>query len=316
MASVMDPEYGKDRPARRRMLGWVGLCALLWGSAFPGIKLVFGHWAAQGIAVDFATRSLFAGVRFVVAGGALLLLARAPGREWRATPKSWILAMAATQTLGQYACFYLGLSLSSAAMASLLVSSGSFWWVLLAPRFLGSPALTRRQWLVLAAGALGVTFAVYSPGAAVGRPQLGAAFVLAANFFGALGLLAFQRVKRTMGARAGTGFSFFIGGVVLLGLGGPAIARGGLAWFDAYVIGWTAWLAFVSAAAFALWNHLSTLVPAPVLATNRFLIPLCGVFESLVLLEGESLTWPMLAGGAVVLMAMTLTQRPPKRRAG
>ena len=305
MASVMDPEYGAGRRRRWTLLGWVVACALLWGSAFPGIKLVFAHWAQLGVEADFATRSLFSGVRFVIAGFGLLLVSRAPFREWTQTPLHLILAMAAAQTVGQYVCFYLGLSLSSGALAALLVSSGSFWWVLLAPPFLGTPALTRRQWLVLCAGALGVTLAVYSPGVTEGSPRVGGLLIIAANFFGALGLLAFQRVKRTMGARAGTGFSLLLGGVVLTALGWPAIARGGLAWFDGYVWAWTLWLAFVSAAAFALWNHLSTVFPAPELATYRFLIPLAGVFEALVFLDGERLTPAMVVGGVIVLVAMS-----------
>ncbi len=310
MVSVMDPEYGNEpRRSRGKLLLWVAVCALLWGSAFPGIKLVFAHWAAQGVEADFGARSLFAGVRFMAAGLGLLVISRAPLKQWAETPRHLILIMAATQTVGQYVCFYLGLSLSSGALAALLVSSGSFWWVLLAPPFLGTPRLTLRQWLVLAAGAAGVTLAVYAPGVTAGSPRLGGVLILAANLFGALGLLTFQRVKRTMGARAGTGFSLFLGGVVLTGLGWPAIASGGLAWFDAYVWAWTAWLAFVSAAAFALWNHLSTLFPAPDLATYRFLIPLAGVFEALLFLDGERLTPEMMVGGVVVLAAMVLTQK-------
>lgn len=305
MVSVLDPAYGESRPSRPSLLLWVTVCALLWGSAFPGIKLVFAHWAERGVEADFATRSLFAGVRFVIAGLGLLIFARKPLQQWAATPRHLILIMTLTQTVGQYVCFYLGLSLASGSLAALLVSSGSFWWVLLAPPFLGTPPLSRRQWLVLLMGATGVSLAVYAPGVAEGSPRVGGLLILGANFFGALGLLAFQRVKRTMSARAGTGFSLFLGGVVLAALGWPAIAQGGLGWFDAYVWGWTAWLAFVSAAAFALWNHLSTIFPAPVLATYRFLIPLAGVFEALAWLEGERLTWPMVVGGVVVLTAMT-----------
>jgi len=292
----------------------VAVCAVLWGSAFPAIKLVFAHWEAQGVTADFGTRSLFAGVRFVIAGLTLLAMAKHPGREWRATPLRWIWFMAATQTVGQYVCFYLGLSLSSGALASLLVSSGSFWWVILSPALLGAPALTRRQWAILAVGAVGVTMAVYSPGVTHGSPRLGGVLILLASLFGALGLFAFQKVKPTMGARAGTGFSLLLGGLILLGLGASAILGGPLALFDGYVIGWTLWLAFVSAAAFSLWNHLSTIFPAPMLATYRFLIPLCGVFESMWLLDDERLTSAMIFGGGLVLLAMTLNQkaRPQK----
>ena len=100
-----------------------------------------------------------------------------------------------------------------------------------------------------------------------------------------------------------------IGGVILTVCGAPAIYRGDLAAFDGFVISWTVWLAFVSAAAFALWNHLSTLMPAHALATFRFLIPLFGVFESLWLLDGEKPTPSMVVGGSIVLVAMTLVGR-------
>ncbi|GAB5561792.1 MAG: DMT family transporter [Synoicihabitans sp.] len=278
------------------------------------IKSVYAHWEAKGVEIDFAMRSLFSGVRFSVAGLALLLLAKYPGREWRATPLRWMLALALTQTVGQYVLFYLGLSLSSGALASLLISSGSFWWVLLAPRFGHSPALTKRQWVILVVGGLGVTIAVYSPGISAGNPQLGALLLLGASLFGALGLLFFQRMKPTMGARAGTGYSLLIGGLILTAMGWPAVARGDWVVFDSFVIVWTAWLAFVSAAAFALWNHLSTLMPAHELATYRFLIPLFGVVESILWIENERLTLPMVIGGILALAAMTQLQRDKTSR--
>jgi drug/metabolite transporter (DMT)-like permease len=267
------------------------------------------HWTESGVEIDFAMRSLFSGVRFTIAGLALLLCAKAPLREWQATPLKWVLGMAMTQTVGQYVLFYWGLELSSGALASLLVASGSLWWVILAPRFGHSRPLTMRQWWVLGAGALGVTVAVYSPGASAGNPRVGGIAVLGASFFGAVGLLCFQRVRPTMGSRAGTGYALAIGGIVLMILGLPAIIRGELAVFDGFVVGWTLWLAFVSAAAFALWNHLSTQMSAHALATYRFLIPLCGVFESLILLADEKLTPAMVVGGVVVLISMTLVNR-------
>ena len=296
-------------PVAAKWVGWVIICAVLWGSAFPAIKRVFAHWTESGVEIDFAMRSLFSGVRFTIAGLALLLWSKAPLREWQATPFKWVLGMALTQTVGQYVLFYWGLELSSGALASLLVASGSYWWVILAPRFGHSTPLTGRQWWVLGAGAVGVTIAVYSPGVSAGNPHLGVVLLLGASFFGAVGLLYFQRIRPTMGSRAGTGYALAIGGVVLMLLGLPAILRGELAVFDSFVLGWTLWLAFVSAAAFALWNHLSTQMAAYALATYRFLIPLCGVFESLILLDNEKLTPAMMVGGAVVLISMTLVNR-------
>jgi drug/metabolite transporter (DMT)-like permease len=75
------------------------------------------------------------------------------------------------------------------------------------------------------------------------------------------------------------------------------------------VIGLTVWLAFVSAAAFGLWNHLSTKHPVPLMAGYRFLIPLCGMTESLLLLKGETAGWGLIVGAVLVLGSLVLAQR-------
>ncbi len=301
-------EQAKGLFARIPLLVWVLICAGLWGSAFPVIKLVYAHWAGQGVESDFANRSLFAGVRFTVAGLFLLLLSKQPLAEWKLTPLYWILALAATQTLGQYVFFYYGLNYASGALASILVATGSFWWVILAPLILRAPATTWKQWLILLLGAVGVTLAVYAPGAGSGQPAIGALLIIIANLFGALGMIVFQFVRRTMGARAGTGFSLFIGGVVFLMIGYRAYPDLYVL-FDGYVCLLTAWLAFVSAVAFALWNHLSTLYPVQMLATFRFLIPVAGVIESVLILEGENLSLNFAVGGLIVIAAMILSSR-------
>lgn len=314
--NVKKPPVSAGLIGRIPLFVWVLLCATLWGSAFPVIKLVFEHWEHGGHTIGFEMRSLFAGVRFAAAGLVLLVLSRQPGKELRATPWHWIAAMALTQTLGQYVFFYLGLQFANGALASLLTASGSFWWVILAPLLLRTRSTSALQWAVLLVGAAGVSLAVYAPGAGGVAPRLGAIFVLIASLFGALGMIVFQQVRLTMGARAGTGFSLLFGGLLFLLLGLREWAAFSVL-FDGYVLLRTAWLAFVSAAAFALWNHLSTLYPVQVLATYRFLIPVMGVIESLILLEGERLSWGLIAGGLLVVLAMVLAPRvQPPQRAG
>ncbi len=276
------------------------LCALLWGSAFPAIKLVYSHWAEAGVEVNIFDRWLFAGVRFTVAGLGLLLIAKKPLEEWRATPKKWVALLAVSQTLLQYLFFYLGLSLSSGSLTALMAATGSFWWMILAPVMLGTVWPKLRQWLILVVGALGVGLAVYAPGSGAGSPLLGALCIMAATFFGSIGVLVVSKVKSTMGSRAATGFALFLGGVGLSLVAFPA-------WeniyqlFDGYVIAVTAWLVIVSAMAFAVWNHLSTQYPVPLLASCRFLIPVSGVLQSLLFLPGESAGWGLVIGGVLVI---------------
>ena len=74
--------------------------------------------------------------------------------------------------------------------------------------------------------------------------------------------------------------------------------------FAGPVIVSTLWLAFVSATAFSIWNHLSTVYPVTLLASYRFLIPVCGVLEAQIFLSTESPGWGLLIGGALVVISM------------
>src|SRR5690606_17680013 len=161
-----------------------------------------------------------------------------------------------------YLLFYLGIAVASGSLAGLLSAAGSFWWMILAPLVAGVPWPTRRQWLAIAVGGAGVTLAAAVPGAGAGSPWLGTLLLVASTGLGTLGLVQFAGLRGTIGARAGTGFSLLGGGLGLLAIGTPAFSRAG-ALMPPAAIGCTLWLAFVSAAAFSLWNHLSTRHPMP-----------------------------------------------------
>jgi drug/metabolite transporter (DMT)-like permease len=284
------------------------LCALLWGSAFPAIKHVYAHWSSQGLERTLPMILLFAGVRFSISGFGLLLFGKNTTAEIRRTSWKLLLGFALSQTFIQYIFFYQSVAASSASLAALLVATGSFWWMLLSPLIQKSPWPSTMQWLGLVIGGAGVTIAVYAPGAGAGNPLLGAIFMLCATASGAIALLLFQRIKPTMSSINATGISLFTGGVSLILIGFQAIGSF-QEMFSSPVIGSTLWLALVSAAAFSIWNHLSSIFPVTLLASYRFLIPICGVLEALIFLPGESAGWGLLVGGAFVVLSMIWAQR-------
>lgn len=291
-----------------RIVPPVLLCALLWGSAFPCIKMVYLDWELRGIEAGLSDLWWLAGMRFTLAGLALLLLSKAPWRDIRATAKTPLILFAVTQTLGQYVFFYIGIALASASLASLLVATGSFWWMLLAPLMLRTPWPTRWQWLAITIGAVGVALATAKPSDGAPFSFLGLGALLISTLMGALGLIYFSRVRVTIGPRAATGFSLFAGGLALLVLGAPAFTRFEEL-FSPRAALLTVWLAFVSASAFTLWNHLSSLHPVNLLASYRFLIPAFGVMESLLLIPGERATWGLVIGGVLIVTSLLVAQR-------
>ena len=295
-----------------RVLPPVLLCAALWGSAFPGIKTVYRIWSEQGVDAGLSQYWWLAGMRFTLAGLMLLVISKRPWRDIKSSSKPLLMGFAVTQTFGQYLLFYYAISIASGALAGLLVSMGSFWWMLLAPLMGAAPWPRRSQWVAVVVGAVGVTLAAAAPGADAGRPWVGTIMLAAATMLGAIGIIQFGKLRPTIGARAATGFSLFVGGVGLLAMGWKAFPQA-VELMSPWVIVLTVWLAFVSAFAFSLWNHLSTMHPMPLLAGYRFLIPMMAVTESMVFL-GEKPGWGLVVGGLLVLGALVVGQRALGRR--
>ena len=79
--------------------------------------------------------------------------------------------------------------------------------------------------------------------------------------------------------------------------------------FSTKVIWLTVYLAFVSALGFGLWNHLTSLFPVNLLAGYRFLVPICAVVESSLLVSGESPGIGIAVGGVMVIVALIGLQR-------
>lgn len=289
-----------------RIIGIVLICSILWGSAFPAIKHVYDIWAMDSM----ATRLLFAGVRFVIAGFLVLLLIRRPGPWERIRRADWrlLLGFSLFQTVGQYLFFYLALSISSGILGSLLVSAGSFWWVLLAPVLLRTPPPTHRHYAILTMCALGIAIAVYAPGAGAGNPLLGGFLFLASSLSGTLGVITLQPLSKSIDVTTATGFSLFSGGIILCLLGLPAIDEIG-AFADYRVAGTTLYLALVSATSFTLWNRLTRLYPVNILAGYRFLIPLSGVLQSAFFISAETPGVGIYLGGSIVILGIYLLSR-------
>jgi len=180
--------------------------------------------------------------------------------------------------------------------------------VILAPLIMKSPWPTRCQWLTVIFGFIGVSIAVYSPGSGASNPLLGAILILLATMFGSIGIIFFSKIKPTMGSKAGSGFALLFGGIAMFIIGSPAIPELQNLFSNKIII-LTLWLAFASAVGFALWNHLSTIYPVSLLASYRFLIPLCGVIESLIILKSESPGIGIFIGGPIILISIYTAQK-------
>lgn len=288
------------------------LCCLLWGSAFPAVKA--GYALLHVSKTDTATQMLFAGWRFLAAGVILLVLALL-NRKPVAAPRGEIgrvIGLGLFQTTVQYVFFYVGLAHATGVKSSIMNATGAFFGVILAHFLFKDDRLTPRKVAGCLLGFAGVLAVNLGGSGGSGAPDfefslLGEGFVVAAAFVLAAGSIWGKAISRTVDPMVMTGWQLAIGGSVLLAIG--KIAGGHLSGFDVRSLTLLAYMAALSAAAFALWSLLIKHNPVGMLAVFNFLIPVFGVLLSAVFLHEPVLAWKNALALALVCAGIWLVTR-------
>lgn len=311
-APTLTPPFYQTRAG---MFALATLCCLLWGSAFPAVK---NGYAALGVAQgDTGSQILFAGYRFVIAGGVLLGAAIATRRPVLSLTRrrfGEVALLGLVQTTIQYVFFYVGLAHATGVKSSIMNATGVFFSVALAHVVYADDRLNRGRALGCLIGFLGVV--VVNLGGS-GKLDfefslLGEGFIVIAAFILAAGSMYGKRLSRDMDAMVMTGWQLFMGGA-LLTIGGFATG-GRLVGFDLQADALLLYLGLLSAVAFGLWSLLLKHHPVGLIAAFNFLVPVFGVTLSAVFL-GESLVrWSYLAALLLVSIGILLVTRPARAK--
>ncbi len=279
-------------------------CALLWGSAFPVIKYAYRFIDATSL----ENRLAFAGIRFTLAGTALLIFVPRILSHFRKTPKVSLFVVAIFQTVLQYLFFYWGLAMISGVLSAILIATGSFWWITLAPLFNRQDKVTPGQLAVLLLGFIGVCICVYRPGTESTSLILGSLLMIGASISGTIASLTVRPLGQTVPTTFVTGFALSVGGLLLMAFSPEAVSRIVRDAPPVFLV-LTLYLAFLSAVAFSIWYFLVTVYDIPTLSGYRFLVPLFGVLESTLFIPGERMGFEIILGGSLVLTALWLLER-------
>ncbi len=296
---------------RRTVIAIAVLCCLLWGSAVPAVKI--GYDLLDIAPSDTPSLMLFAGVRFALAGLLLLGWGGLTGR------KVWSGRMASLQTgalglistAGQYLFYYVGLAHSTGVKVSITTSTSTFFSVILAHFIYSSDRLSGRRIIGCLAGFAGVVAVNRgSAGLDLDLTLLGEGFIIiSALMFSVAGIYG-KRLSRTMDPAIMTGWQLALGGLVLTLAG--LMMGGVLSTVDVAAVVLLAYLAALSAAAFALWSLLLKHNPVGQIAIFNTMIPPFGVILSGLLLGETVLEWKNLAALLLVSLGIWLVtaQRP------
>lgn len=287
----------------------------LWGSAFPVVKVGYGM---LGIRRDDTFQQIaFAGYRFVLAAlllFALMAIARVPRPPLNRATAVAIVRVGVVQTFLQYVFFYAGIALSSGMEGSIIAGTLTFFQLGLAHVMHADDRMTTTKVVAAVLGFAGIVFYHVMANGYVFTIGGGEALMVSAMFFAALGnMLSKQAAPAILPVLPLTAMQMLLGGIALIAVGG---AKAGVAPFD-FSLGSVlvlAYLAFVSAASFLLWNSLMSYNKAGAVSIYLFLVPIFGVLLSSALL-GESLRWYVVPALVLVVIGIALTHAGTAGRA-
>ena len=292
-------------------MGMAVVCNVLWGSAFPFIKMGYRLFAID--ATDTASIMCFAGVRFmlsallVYAGGAALRRGPLPMPKGKNLLSCCGLGL--WQTAAQYFFYYSAVALLTGAMGGILNSTQSFMGVILAHFLYGkADRMTPRKALGCVLGFGGVLVATL--GNHGSGSVKGMAFMLIASAIFALAGPWNKAVTQHADSFSVCVLNLGIGGLALAVLG---FAMGGsLRPQSAAGVPVLLFLAFISGAGYVLWALLMKNNPVSRIAVFGLIIPVMNVLLSAVL-NGEPLfEWNYLAALVLVCIGIYLVNRAPQ----
>ena len=260
------------------------LCCLLWGSAFPCVKLGYELF---GIDKQHApSLMLFAGIRFTLAGVFVIAFGSVTKRKFLTfKPQNfWRVGVVALfQTVIQYTCFYIGVAHTSGVKSSVLNGLGVF-FTILAACFIFR---TEKFNLIKLAGCLlgfgGIVLINLGGKFTFEFTFLGEGCVILSGLSSAIAAGFVKIFSKYEDTTALCGYQFFFGGIVLIIIG---LSFGGtVSQISVGAVFLLIYLAFLSACAFTLQGTLLRYNPVSKVAVFKSTNPLFGALFSAIILK-------------------------------
>ena len=203
---------------KRAATFWALVAMFFWGSLYPCIKL--GYAAFSIDTSRPANVLLFAGIRFLICGAALLLPGCARDRRLTLPDRPTfvpVLLIALSGYVAHYSCTYVGMSMIESAKTALLKQIGSLFIICFAFLFRKEDRFTLRKLVSGLMGFAGI-LAINLEGARFHMGP-GEALIIAASFCSALNMIVSKSAYDRLDPLTVTGWAQLLGGVMLTALG-------------------------------------------------------------------------------------------------
>lgn len=263
-----------------------GVCCLLWGSAFPCIKIGYGLFGIES--GETASQILFAGIRFALAGLMVIITFSIINKKIiRPSSSTKIATLSLFQTILQYVPFYIGLAHTTGMKSSIINGSAVFITIIVSCLIFGQEKLTGKKILGSLMGFVGIVVVnIAGNGLDFHISFLGEGLILISTVSSAFSSSFIKKFSKTTDVVMLSGYQFFCGGFVmaLLGyiMGGRLLSVSYASWILLL------YMAFISAAAYTLWSTLLKYNNVSKISAYKFMNPIFGVILSYVFLKESS----------------------------
>lgn len=263
-------------------------CCLLWGSAYPGIKIGFVLFDISS--EDISSKIVFAGYRFTLAGLILLVFARAIGKKIFSLSLENIKQLSVLgvfQTTMQYIFFYIGVANTTGVKASIMNGTTAFFGVVLAHYFYKNDKLSSNKAIGCLIGFVGVIIVNFSSDLLnFSFSFMGEGFVIIAALVFAASTIYAKKLSKTLDVIVITGYALLFGGILLTLIG--FVFGGGVDHFTIESSSILLYLALLSSVNLCLWNWLMKYNKVARVSVYNFLVPIFGAVLSAIFL-GETI---------------------------
>lgn len=290
---------------------------LVW-SLYGGLVLIWSStWVAIKIGLEDVPPLLGAGVRFVLAGAALLAVAAALGRPLR-TDARLTAVLALLPFALAYGLIYWGEQYVPSGLAAVLFGIMPLYSAGLAAVALADEPLSARLVAGIAVALAGLALA-FGESLELGDARwavLAATACALAPLASAVGNVAIKRRAGALDAVVLNGWAMLAGGALLLAASAPTEAWGGAAW-SVRALGSIGYLAVIgSAVPFVVLTVLLRELPAVTVSSITLLLPFGALAFGAVLYD-ERVTLAALAGALLVACGLVVARwrRPLTARA-
>lgn len=283
------------------------VCAMLWGSAFPLLKIGF---SILNIEQNTGGKLFFAAYRFLLAGIILflvLLFCKKPLKLPAAKDYLTLLLLGLLQTTIQYFFFYIGISNTTSMKASIITGSGSLFLAGFSHLLLKDDKLTPVKITGLILGFIGIIIVNFNIELFTLDFRLtGEGFIILTSLSSVSALFIVKKTSLRIYPPVLSAYQFIFGGIVLFAIAcmfeKPSVIE-----FSADLVFLLLYLSVATATAFSLWYILIKYNKLTSIAVYRFLIPVCGALLSAAILDSESFTWLSLLALIFVSYGMITT---------